>query len=317
MEFYETLVQKAEFGKEILQGFSLPQKKIPPKFFYDENGSRLFEKITKLPEYYLTRTDNKILRTYAGDISNRVGSKPILIEYGSGASLKTRILLNTLKQIQAYVPVDISKSFLLTSSKRLAKDYPDLRIISIYGDYTNGLKLPKELNQPLYQKVVFFPGSTIGNLEPTQATHLLKGIHHIIGNNGLLLIGVDLHKSKSILENAYNDASGITAQFNLNLLKRINRELDAQIDLDAFSHSAFYNEEEKRIEMHLVSQKNQTINIQDQKFSFKENETIHTENSYKYTLEGFASLAAQANLQRVTYYLDPQKLFSVQLFKTG
>jgi len=293
---------------EALAGFAASPKHISPKFFYDRRGSELFEQICLQPEYYLTRTEEGILAEAADDIRQIVGPQSNLIELGSGASRKVRLLLEGLRPA-SYLGIDISEDFLLSSTRRLAADYPWLDVHAACSDFSDGLQLPDDftLDHPL----VFFPGSSIGNFTPPQARRLLGHLHDILPPGAGVLIGVDLVKDKATLEAAYNDRAQVTAAFNLNLLQRIRRELDSDIDPARFVHRAFFNEDESRIEMHLVSRMTQTVTLEGRPFRFEAGESLHTENSYKYSLQGFTELAGSAGLESSGQWTDPRQLFSV------
>jgi dimethylhistidine N-methyltransferase len=295
--------------KEVVMNLNRIQKELPSKYFYDKRGSDLFEQICSLEEYYLTDAEISIMKNNIRDISEAIGTGIELIELGSGSSTKTRLLLDHLENIETYFPVDISGEFLDESIRQLRSEYPGLQIIPIIADYTQNFQLPVESSGE--RKVVYFPGSTIGNFTPEKARNFLAEISEITGTNGGLLVGVDLKKDRNILEAAYNDANGITAEFNKNILIRLNRELGADFDTDHFVHKAFYNENEGRIEMHLVSLAEQEVRIDGRRFTFQKGETIHTENSYKYSLEEFENLAS--GLFDVTHvWTDDSNLFSVQ-----
>ncbi|HVF11165.1 MAG TPA: L-histidine N(alpha)-methyltransferase, partial [Abditibacteriaceae bacterium] len=251
IDFHDFEPQADCFREEVLHGLQQPQKELPCKYFYDERGSHLFDQICRLEEYYPTRTELAIMQEHAGAMAQLLGRGCLLIEYGSGSSLKTRVLLDHLAAPAAYVPIDISRAHLMRSAGRLAAAYPGLKVLPVCADYTTDFTLPT-CHRPIARKAVYFPGSTIGNFDPTQAQNFLCHIAEICGVGGGLLIGIDLKKDACILEPAYNDARGVTAAFNLNLLRRINRELGADFQLDRFQHYAFYNEELGRIEMHLV-----------------------------------------------------------------
>ena len=300
-----------DFFDELFLGLSQDQKSIPSKFLYDETGSELFDQICCLDEYYPTRTEMLILRNHVAEICTLFGSDCRLIELGSGSSAKTRVLLDHLHEPAAYVPIDIAGDHLLRSTARLAHVYPQLYITPICADFTDAFTLP----QPPYstkRTVAFFPGSTIGNLKPVEAEKFLRRIATLCGTGGGLLIGVDLKKDRPTLERAYNDARGITAAFNLNLLTRINRSFNAGIRSHQFQHYAFYNEEFGRIEMHLVSLVDQTAQLNGTPFVFGEGEHIITEYSYKYTAQEFANLAARSGWRVKRFWTDAANLFSVQ-----
>ena len=293
---------------EALAGFAASPKHLSPKFFYDRRGSELFEQICLQPEYYLTRTEEGILAEAADEIRRIVGPQSNLIELGSGASRKVRLLLEGLRPA-SYLGIDISEDFLLSSTRRLAADYPWLDVHAACSDFSDALQLPDDfaLDHPL----VFFPGSSIGNFTPPQARRLLGHLHDILPPGAGVLIGVDLLKDKATLEAAYNDRAQVTAAFNLNLLQRIRCELDSDIDPARFMHRAFFNEEQSRIEMHLVSRVAQTVTIEGRRFRFEAGESLHSENSYKYSLQGFTELAASAGFDSAAQWTDPRQLFSV------
>ena len=295
---------------EAIAGLSKLQKTLPCKFFYDEEGSRLFNEICELEEYYPTRAENQILRDNISDIAGLIGNGCRLVEFGSGTSAKTRHLLNHLPDMSGYIPIDISGPQLFESAARLACDFPGLEISPLEADYGGILKLPNTKRKPR-RTVAFFPGSTIGNLEPGEAIAFLRNIAFLCGSDGGLLIGVDRKKARRILEPAYDDRKGVTARFNLNILVRANRELGADFDLSAFHHRAPYNEAHGRIEMHLVSKCPQIVRLDSQEFSFDEGEHITTEYSYKYTLRDFERLALRAGFEPVKNWEDRNHLFSV------
>jgi dimethylhistidine N-methyltransferase len=298
------------FLSETVAGLSRPQKTLPCKFLYDEEGSRLFNEICELEEYYPTRTENQILRDNINEIAGLIGGECRLVEYGSGSSSKTRHLLRHLPSMSGYIPIDISGAQLLESAVQLAGEFPGLEICPVEADYGAISKIPDTKRKPR-RTVAFFPGSTIGNFDPAAAIDFLRNIAFLCGHDGGLLIGFDRKKPRRILEPAYNDRKGVTARFNLNLLARANRELGADFDLPAFRHHAPYNETHGRIEMHLVSRRAQIVNLDSQQFSFEEGEYITTEHSYKYTLPGFAGLAWRAGWEPVRNWEDRNHLFSV------
>jgi dimethylhistidine N-methyltransferase len=298
---------------EILEGLSLQQKHISPKYFYDEWGSELFERITGLPEYYLTRTEQIIMESHLPEMAQLIGPRASIIEFGSGASIKVRLLLDNLNRLAAYVPVDISGDFLKSVAEQLARDYPGIEILPIYADFTQPFDLPNPRVMPL-KNVVYFPGSTIGNFTMPEARSLLQVMRQEACPGGGLLIGVDLKKDRHIIEAAYNDSAGVTAEFNLNVLRRLNRELGADFDLGNFRHRAVYDEINGRIEMRLISDKAQLVHLEGQTVSFAAGEYIITEYSHKYSLEEFAHMAHAAGFQRERVWLDEQALFSVQYF---
>lgn len=299
---------QVDADQDLRRGLRQSQKTINPKFFYDQVGSELFDQITRLPEYYPSRTEKAILATYRSEMARFCGRGSVIIEPGSGSSEKIRLLLQALKPA-AYVPLDISADFLRQSAQRLGEEFPDVQIHAICADFSHNWSLPRSL--PVGKRVVFYPGSTIGNLEPAAAVAFLQRMRQWVAPEGGLLLGVDLHKSSARLNAAYNDAAGITARFNLNLLDHLNRVLGTRFDPDKFRHRAFYCEARQRIEMHLESVNAQRIACGDEVFAFEAGETIHTENSYKYTLQGIEELAAKAQLRLAKSWLDDEQLFSV------
>lgn len=301
-----------DFKEDVLEGLKKSYKSISSKYFYDERGSELFEKISNLDEYYPTDAEMEILETHSEEISDAVGSNSLIIEFGSGSSTKTRLLLKELDNIAAYIPVDISQDFLLEEAERLQDDFPSLEIKPVAADYTKPFELG--MNGHADHRVIFFPGSTIGNFTPDEAQEFLFQSADLLQKGDGLLIGVDLKKDSEILNKAYNDSEGVTAEFNLNLLKRINRELDGNFDLEKFHHRAFYNESEGRVEMHLVSLDNQTVEVAGEQIEFKKGEMIHTENSYKYTVEEFENLISEKYSLKQTW-LDSNDLFSFHYFE--
>jgi dimethylhistidine N-methyltransferase len=300
---------ESEFARDVVAGLSARPKGLSPKYFYDERGAQLFEEITRLPEYYPTRCELAILENHAADMAKLMPADAALIEFGSGSTRKARMLLDASPTITAYVPVDISSEMLLQEAADLRHDYPRLTVIPVEADFTKPFRLPRAIaSQP---RVGFFPGSTIGNFEPHAAAAFLKHAAGMLGSDATLIVGFDLVKDVNVLNAAYNDAAGVTAQFNLNLLTRINRELDGTFDLDAFSHQAFFNVERRRIEMHLASRKRQKVRVAGRWFEFRAGETIHTENSYKYTPESFVAMARGVGWTPVAAWSDPQGNFSV------
>lgn len=299
---------RSDIRAELLAGLKLQQKQINPKYFYDARGSELFEQITQLPEYYLTRTERAILRQYATKIAGFCGSDCVLIEPGSGSSEKVRLILDTLRPV-AYVPLDISTQFLYESAMKLGGEFPWLNIHAKCLDFAEQWVSHTEL--PAGRRVVFYPGSTIGNLDPDDARAFLSGLREWINDDGGLLVGVDLHKSEKRLNAAYNDAQGVTAEFNLNILNSINTLTGANFDCQGFSHRAFYNQELRRIEMHLVSKQSQAIDINGNSIEFEKGETLHTESSYKYSLESFTALSNAAGFTLRQNWFDEEKLFGV------
>jgi len=301
---------RAEMRADILNGLSRPQKEISPKYFYDARGSQLFEDITRLPEYYLTRTERSIMQASIADMARRIGPKAAVIEFGSGSGSKIRLLLDELHEPVACVAVEISRDHLLDSTQSLANDYPQLQTIAVCADFTRPFELPPIPGAR--RNLVFFPGSTIGNFPPDEAVSLLKVINQATGENGALLIGADLVKDSAVLEAAYNDSAGVTAEFNLNLLAHINRELQADFVADGYRHLAVYNQQVQRIEMYLVSQREQMVHIGGEQIQIKNGERILTEYAYKYELDSFARLAARAGFRVEQVWTDPQQCFSVQ-----
>ena len=293
----------------MIAGLSLPQKALPPKYFYDDAGSRLFERICRLREYYLTRAELALTRKNIGAIARFAGRGCELIEYGSGESLKTRLLIRALRPA-AYLPVDISRAALRDAAERLGREFPWLEIVPVNGDFSRPVELPRS-RAP---RVVYFPGSTIGNLSPEEAHAFLSMTR---GQAARMLVGVDLRKDANVLHAAYNDSRRVTAAFNLNLLARINRELGADFDLERFAHYAFYNAAAGRIEMHLVSLARQVVRIGRYRFAFDAGESIHTENSYKYSIEGFRALAARAGYAAEKTWTDGKELFAVHALKSA
>ena len=311
VELHDFHPELGDFRQEVCAGLSREPKQIPPKFFYDKRGSELFEEICNLEEYYPTRTETEILTQRAPDIAARLGPRSRLIEYGSGNSRKVRILLDAMQGRLSYVAIDISKQHLMDSASELAAAYPELEVIAVCADYSKPFPLPNPRRYAVDQSAVFFPGSTIGNFSPEQALEFLRNTAELVGAGGSLLIGVDLKKDPARLDAAYNDTRGVTAEFNLNLLTRMNRELDTDFDVSAFRHQAFYDVGRGRVEMHLVSLKDQTVGLNGSRIRFREGETIHTENSYKFSIEEFHGLATQAGFEPVEVWTDPDRLFSL------
>ena len=296
---------------ELIGGLSQPQKMISPKYFYDEIGSQLFEEITELPEYYLTDAELDIMRKHVDDMAALIGKQASLIEFGSGSSLKTRVLLEHLDELAAYVPVDISEDHLYTSAQKIRSEFPELAVHPIVADFTRPFTLPTPDTMPV-KNVVYFPGSTLGNFEYAEAMDLLRVMYGEAGEGGALLIGLDLQKDPEIIHRAYNDSKGVTAKFNLNMLRHLNTNYGANFDLDAFEHRAEYDEDNGRVVLELVSQKEQTFEVGDTEFKIADGEAILTEYSHKYTLEGFARMAHDAGFEVANVWTDPENLFSVQ-----
>jgi dimethylhistidine N-methyltransferase len=303
------------FARAVLEGLSKTPKAIPSRYFYDQRGSELFEKITHLSAYYPTRTEIHLLQHHAAEIAAELPEETVIVEFGSGSSRKTPLLLQALENVAAYVPVDISGDFLQRSATMLAKQFPDIPILPIHADFMEPIAFPPSL--PDRPRMGFFPGSTIGNFAPPLARQFLAMARESLGVGAFMLIGVDLQKSHEVLLRAYDDEEGVTAAFNKNLLVRINNELAGTFDPDHFAHEARYNLHEHRIEMHLVSLKSQTVCVLGEDFSFEERESIHTENSCKYTLEGFARLASGAGWSVKKVWTDDSRYFSLQLLQTA
>jgi len=308
VRFLDCHPKPADFFGEVIEGLGGEQKVIPPKFFYDQTGSQLFDAICRLEEYYPTRTEVKILRDNLDDVVATIGQYCYLIEPGSGSCDKVRLMLDSLRP-SAYMPLDISKDHLLNACHRLCEDFPWLDVHAVCIDFTDDLTLPEPPKS--LRRVAFFPGSSIGNFEPADAVTFLHDLGLAVGPGGGVLIGVDLKKDPEVLHAAYNDGEGVTAAFNKNLLTRINDELGADFEISAFDHKAFYNRADGRVEMHLESLAAQTVQIGDAAFKFAQGETIHTENSYKYTLLEFQRMAEWAGLHLVRSWTDPDQLFSI------
>ena len=304
--------QTDRFFEDVIEGLSKKQKTLPCQYFYDEAGSELFEQITELPEYYPTRTEIRILSDHSETIAREMGPEAILVEYGAGASTKTRILLDALTEPAGYVPIDVSEEFLLQTADGLRKEYQDLTVAPIVGDFMTDFGLPTELKG---RPVGFFPGSTIGNLSDPDIHKFMGSARRLLGKDSSFLIGLDLRKSADILIPAYDDAAGVTAAFNLNLLTRINRELGGDFDLGAYEHAAIWNDEASQIEMHLRSLKAQTVTIREASFHFDAGETIHTENSRKFDLETFITFVAPTGWSLASCWLDEDRLFAVIMLR--
>lgn len=311
--YYDEQPAAADFYTDVINGLQQQPKCIPPKFFYDERGSELFDAICRTREYYPTRTEQALLEKNASEIAEFIGQRCLLIEPGSGNSEKVRLLLDELRPC-AYLPMDISRDYLYQAAGELARDYPWLEVHATCIDFTAPLSLPG--SPPDGHRLIFFPGSSIGNFEPEQAESFLRNLAAVAGEQGSLLIGVDLKKNPAILDAAYNDADGVTAAFNLNLLERMRRELDAEIDPTLFEHRAFYNADRGRVEMHLVSRETQNVKIDGHVFDFDRGESIHTESSYKYTVDEFVELAGRAGFVSRKVWTDSENLFSLHYFDT-
>ena len=301
---------------DVIAGLSSDPRTLPCKYFYDEQGAALFQKICELPEYYITRTEIDILSRYHAEIASQIGPNVELIGLGTGAGTKTTILIEALDKPAVYIPVDISEKQLRKSTAVFQKIFPNLEILPVCADYLQPVVLPSPRREAA-RNVVYFPGSTIGNFEPNEALEFLRRIANVSGRGGGLLIGADLQKDQNVIEAAYNDSAGVTAEFNLNLLAHINRKTGANFDLNQWQHRAIYNSEAGRIEMYLISQADQTVRIQDREFHFRAGERILTEHSYKHTPEGFTSLAGKAGFDFVKLWTDDARLFGVFYFVTA
>jgi dimethylhistidine N-methyltransferase len=303
-------VVESDFTQDAVVGLSSRPKRLSPKYFYDEIGAQLFEEITRLPEYYPTRCELSILERHAAEMEKFIPPDAAMIEFGSGSTRKARLLLDANPAITAYIPVDISSEMLQQEAAELRRDYPHLTVLPVEADFTKPFQLPRGI--ALRSRVGFFPGSTIGNFEPHAAASFLRHAAAMLGAQSTLIIGVDLVKDAHVLNAAYDDAAGVTARFNLNLLTRINRELGGNFDLGTFCHQAFYNTERRRIEMHLASRTRQKVKVAGRSFDFRAGETIHTENSYKYTPESFGAMARGSGWSPVATWTDSQGYFMVQ-----
>jgi dimethylhistidine N-methyltransferase len=301
----------SEFEAAVFEGLSQQRKTLPCKFFYDAAGSVLFDRICELPEYYPTRTELGILRERAGEMAQLLGPGTGVVEFGSGSAAKVGLILRELEAPSLYVPVDISRSHLLAGAAALARAFPGLRVAPVCADYTQRFELPAAARTIPGRLAGFFPGSTIGNFTPPEARRFLAQTRRILGPGAVMIVGADLRKDPAILHAAYDDAAGVTAQFNLNLLRRINHELDGAFDLEGFAHAARWNAADSRVEMHLLSRRAQRVRIGARHFDFAEGESIHTENSYKYTPECFRMLAGAAGYEPLACWTDAQQLFSV------
>jgi L-histidine N-alpha-methyltransferase len=303
--------EAGSFAADVVTGLTASPKRLAPKYFYDSTGSDLFERITALPEYYPTRCELSILQERAADIAALIPAGAALIEFGSGSSKKTRTLLDAARKLAAYVPVDISAEFLDAQANSLRREYPEIVLLPVAADFGASFDLPvAAAGMP---RAGFFPGSTIGNLEPQEASEFLRQAGKILGPGAVFVIGVDLVKDEGVLHQAYNDSAGVTAKFNRNLLVRINRELGANFDLAGFEHHAFFNREQRRIEMHLASLERQRVRVCGANIEFRAGETIHTENSYKYTIASFQELARGAGWSPLAAWTDADSYFSVHV----
>jgi L-histidine N-alpha-methyltransferase len=301
------------FAEHVVHGLSDSPKWLSAKYFYDTAGSDLFEQITELPEYYPTRSELSILHKYASEMAGYVPLSAALVEFGTGSSKKARILIEATPQLAFYVPVDISTEFLAREAAAVRRDIPWIAVLPVAADFTRDFDLPQQVRSR--PRVGFFPGSTIGNFEPEDAAEFLRQAGRILGAGATMIVGVDRIKEETVLNDAYDDAAGVTAKFNLNILRRMNRELSGDFDLSAFRHRAFYNAEGHRIEMHLESLRDQTVRVAGRNFTFAKGETIHTENSYKYTVEGFRALAESAGWRPVATWTDENDYFAVHALR--
>lgn len=315
--FHDFAPAEESFRSAVLWGLSRRAKSLPCRFLYDERGSALFEQICELPEYYLTRAETAILEDHAGEIARLAGRHAQLIEFGSGSSRKVRILLDALEDPGAYVAIDISRQQLRDAAEELAAEFPHIPVVAICADYLQPLRLPALPARGDGRRLGFFPGSTIGNFTQDEAIDFLAGCRQVVGRDGAMLVGVDLKKDPELLDAAYNDRAGVTAVFNLNLLERINRELDADFDLDRFEHEAFYNKSAGRIEIYIRSLADQVVTVAGRAIRFTAGERIHTEDSCKYSIEEFRRLATRAGFRPEHHWTDEDALFSVHLLTAG
>lgn len=305
--------ERQQFLADVLEGLGQEQKYLDCKYLYDRRGSQLFDRICELDEYYPTRTELSIMRQYASEMGACLGRAPVVVELGSGSSVKTRLLLASLSQPQAYLPVDISEEHLYQSAADLQREFPQLDIHPLVADFTERVDLPPGYRRP--STSCYFPGSTIGNLTASAAIELLTSIASLCGSKGGVLIGFDLVKDVAVLEQAYNDGKGITAAFNLNLLRRINRELGADFDLDQFAHVAYFDQQESRVEIYIESKVSQSVTLNGRQITFAPGERILTEYSHKYTLESFSGLAMRAGLEPVQWWMDSDQYFCVMYLR--
>lgn len=303
-----------DIAGDVLAGLSLTPKRLPSKYFYDRRGSELFEEITRQPEYYLTRIELALLEASGAQIAEEVGPRAHVVEYGSGSGRKTRLLLDALDDPVAYTPIEISRSALLASVERLDREFNGVEVLPVLADFTHPVPLPKPSRQAEHA-LVFFPGSTLGNFTNQQAIGLLRAMHQTMGERGGALLGIDLQKPPAIIEAAYNDAAGVTAAFTLNLLARLNRDIGSDFDLGGFDHRAAYSIERGAIETFLVSRRAQTVHVEGHSFDFAEGEPMQVEYSHKYTDDGFAVLAAEADLKVVRRWNDPKDWFGLRLLQ--
>jgi len=306
----ETEVALHTMLEDVVDGLSQRRKTLPSKYFYDERGSRLFDDICDLDEYYVTRIESSVMQDRIGEIASVIGSNALLVEYGSGSSLKTRLLLRNLIRPAGYVPIDISGDYLSQVGLSLQAEFPQIEVMPVVADFTKFFAIPSS-ETPESRRVIYFPGSTIGNFQQSDARSLLAGTADNAGVDGGVLIGVDLDKDRDVLRAAYNDSKGVTAEFNLNGLRRINDELGGGFDLDHFRHEAMFNDELSCIEMHLVSTRRQAVNVCKYSFEFEENESILTEYSHKYTVDSFAQMAGEVGLTVKNVWTDANNMFAV------
>ena len=316
-EFHDLTPAEESFRDAVLAGLTRRHKSIPCRFLYDERGSALFEEICALPEYYLTRTETALLADVADEIGRLAGRHAQLIEFGSGSSRKVRLLLDALQEPAAYVAIDISREPLRRAAEEVAAEFPDVPVVAVCADYLQPVRLPPLPARGEGRRLGFFPGSTIGNFTPEDAVDFLAGCRRVVGRGGAMLVGADLKKDPAILDAAYNDSAGVTAAFNLNLLERINRELDADFDLDRFAHDAFYNAAAGRIEIYIRSLADQIVTVDGRAVRFAAGERIHTEDSCKYTIAEFQRLAVRAGFRPARHWADSAGLFSIHMLEAG
>lgn len=316
VSFLDLKPDSGSFLQDVVTGLSRARKALNPKYFYDERGSALFEAICDLPEYYPTRTEMAMMQAHAGEMARCLGPDCLLIEFGSGSGRKTRVLIAALNPV-GYMPIDIASAQLESSATALGREFPGLHVIAVCADYSRPLALPAAGHPPARRRAIYFPGSTIGNFTAPEAFEFLRRARALAGAGGAMLVGVDLKKDAALLHAAYNDAQGVTAEFNLNLLARINRELGADFDLASFRHDAFYDAALGRIEMHLVSLKAQEVTVRGHRFAFRAGETIHTENSCKYSVAEFQALARSAGFAPERYWSDSDQLFAIHYLVAG
>ena len=309
------LSEREQFLNDVLTGLNADHKTLNPKYFYDATGSRLFEQITELPEYYITRTETSMMQQIAKEIGDHCNNTQAVVEFGSGSGKRSNILLSALPGVLSYIPIDVSEELLASTAKVVEESYPHIRVHPLIADFTARIQLPSGTPD---HRLGYFPGSTIGNFLPADAISFLQNTRRLLGANAKMLIGVDLVKDVDKLERAYDDSAGITGRFNKNVLTRINEELDADFVLKNFAHQVFFDRDRSRIEMHLVSLADQRVSIDSMhKVKFRAGETIHTENSHKYTVDGFRQLARRAGWRSTTNWVDDERLFSVHLVESG